>query len=73
MDFIRDAASSGFPNYSGKNQNVKAVSNDSEVDERLKNIEPKMVELITNEVRKKHGFPRNCRVIRMLPNDKTVI
>lgn len=42
--------SSGFPNYSGKGQNVKAVSNDSEVDERLKNIEPKMVELITNEI-----------------------
>lgn len=52
MDFVRDASSSGFPNYSGKIQSVKAVSNDSEVDERLKNIEPKMVELITNEVRK---------------------
>lgn len=52
MNFVRGAVSSGFPNYSGKSQNVKIVSNDSEGDERLKNIEPKMVELITNEVRK---------------------
>lgn len=52
MDFFRGASSPGFPNYGGNGQNVKAVSNDSEVDERLKNIEPKMVELITNEVRK---------------------
>ena len=51
MDFFRGASSPGFPNYGGNGQNVKAVSNDSEVDERLKNIEPKMVELITNEVK----------------------
>ena len=54
MDFVRGASSFGFPNYSGKSQGVKTVGNDSEVDERLKNIEPKMVELITNEVRKWH-------------------
>lgn len=52
LNFVRGAVSSGFPNYSGKSQNVKIVTNDSEGDERLKNIEPKMVELITNEVRK---------------------
>ena len=42
---------SGYPTHSGRNQNSKVTSNDPEVDERLKNIEPKMVELITNEVR----------------------
>lgn len=41
----------GYSNHSGKNQSGKVVSDDPEVDERLKNIEPKMIELITNEVR----------------------
>ena len=47
----RGTAMSGYPTHSGGNQNSKVTSNDPEVDERLKNIEPKMVELITNEVR----------------------
>ena len=43
----------GYSNHSGKNQSGKVASGDPEVDERLKNIEPKMIELITNEVRSK--------------------
>lgn len=41
----------GYSNHIGKNQSGKVAGADPEVDERLKNIEPKMIELITNEVR----------------------
>ncbi|XP_078354310.1 fidgetin-like protein 1 [Oculina patagonica] len=57
------------PNYSGKNQNV---SNDPEVDERLKNIEPRMVELITNEIMD-HGPPLSWDDIAGLEFAKNVI
>lgn len=41
----------GYSNHSGKNQSGKVAGADPDVDERLKNIEPKMIELITTEVR----------------------
>ena len=37
-------------NYFRKKVNGSEEKSDPEMDERLKNIEPKMVELITNEV-----------------------
>ena len=37
-------------NYFRKKVNGNEEKSDPEMDERLKNIEPKMVELITNEV-----------------------
>lgn len=68
----RGAAMAGYSNHSGKNQSGKVVSDDPEVDERLKNIEPKMIELITNEIMD-HGPPLSWDDIAGLEFAKNVI
>lgn len=62
----------GYSNHSGKNQSGKVAGADPEVDERLKNIEPKMIELITNEIMD-HGPPLSWDDIAGLEFAKNVI
>lgn len=68
----RGNAMAGYSNHSGKNQSGKVASGDPEVDERLKNIEPKMIELITNEIMD-HGPPLSWDDIAGLEFAKNVI
>lgn len=70
--FSRGNAMAGYSNHSGKNQSGKVASGDPEVDERLKNIEPKMIELITNEIMD-HGPPLSWDDIAGLEFAKNVI
>lgn len=65
-------AMAGYSNHSGKNQSGKVAGADPEVDERLKNIEPKMIELITNEIMD-HGPPLSWDDIAGLEFAKNVI
>ncbi|XP_058945636.2 fidgetin-like protein 1 [Pocillopora verrucosa] len=65
-------AMAGYSNHISKNQSGKVAGADPEVDERLKNIEPKMIELITNEIMD-HGPPLSWDDIAGLEFAKNVI
>ncbi|RMX52406.1 hypothetical protein pdam_00019564 [Pocillopora damicornis] len=69
---IFGTAMAGYSNHIGKNQSGKVAGADPEVDERLKNIEPKMIELITNEIMD-HGPPLSWDDIAGLEFAKNVI